>query len=80
MTVTAKRTRYRASASRPGLTATRAIRTDLGLRSLPVIALSEGVMAEEQQQALDAGVNDFLPKPMNLEQMTNMILRYCRPS
>ena len=63
-----------------GLTATRAIRTDLGLRSLPVIALSAGVMAEEQQQALDAGVNDFLPKPMNLEQMTNMILRYCRPS
>ena len=63
-----------------GLTATRAIRTELGLTSLPVIALSAGVLAEEQQQALDAGVNDFLAKPMNLEQMTDMLLRHCRPS
>ena len=31
-----------------GLTATRAIRTELGLTSLPVIALSAGVLAEEQ--------------------------------
>ena len=63
-----------------GLTATRAIRTELGLTSLPVIALSAGVLAEEQQQALDAGVNDFLAKPMNLEQMTDMLLRHCRSS
>ena len=62
-----------------GLAATRVIRTELGQTSLPVIALSAGVLAEEQQQAIDAGVNDFLAKPMNLEQMTDMLLRYCRP-
>ncbi len=62
-----------------GLTATRAIREELGLDTLPVIALTAGVLAEEKQNALDAGVNDFLPKPMNLEQVVTMIRQYgCR--
>jgi CheY-like chemotaxis protein len=60
-----------------GLEATRAIRTKLGLTDLPVIALSAAVMAEERQEALDAGVDDFLPKPMDLDQMAEMIRRHC---
>ena len=60
-----------------GLTATRAIREELGLVTLPVIALTAGVLAEEKQQALDAGVNDFLPKPMDLDLMASMIRSYC---
>ena len=60
-----------------GLEATRAIRTELRLTELPVIALSAAVMTEERQEALDAGVNDFLPKPMDLNQMAEMIRRYC---
>jgi CheY-like chemotaxis protein len=60
-----------------GLTATRAIRDELGLEKLPVIALSAGVLPEEQQNARDAGVNDFLPKPMDLKQMADMIRSYC---
>ena len=61
-----------------GMTATRAIRQQLKLESLPVIALTAGVMAEEKQEAMDAGVNDFLPKPMDLDLMAEMINRYCR--
>ena len=60
-----------------GLTATRAIRQELKLESLPVIALTAGVLAEEKQNALDAGVNDFLPKPMDLDLMASMIRSYC---
>ena len=60
-----------------GLTATRAIREELGLEKLPVIALTAGVLAEEKQNALDAGVNDFLPKPMDLDLMAGMIRSYC---
>ncbi len=60
-----------------GLTATRAIREELGLDTLPVIALTAGVLAEEKQNALDAGVNDFLPKPMDLDLMATMIRSYC---
>ncbi|QIK37272.1 PAS domain S-box protein [Caldichromatium japonicum] len=52
-----------------GLTATRLIREELGLRDLPIIALTAGVMAEEQAAIHAAGFNDFLPKPFDLEQL-----------
>jgi CheY-like chemotaxis protein len=52
-----------------GLTATRAIRADETLRHLPVIAFTAGVLAEEHQAALDAGVDGFLTKPVDLEQL-----------
>lgn len=60
-----------------GMTATRAIRQELKLKNLPVIALTAGVLAEEKKQALDAGINDFLPKPMDLDLMASMIRSYC---
>ncbi len=56
-----------------GLTATRAIRADAALAGLPIIALTAGVMAEEREAALAAGVNDFLPKPLELERMVAML-------
>ena len=60
-----------------GLTATRAIREELKLEKLPVIALTAGVLDDERQNAFDAGINDFLPKPMNLDLMATLIARYC---
>jgi CheY-like chemotaxis protein len=62
-----------------GLTATREIRQDSALNPLPVIALTAGVLPEERQAALDAGVNDFLPKPLDLKQMREMLAKY-RPA
>jgi PAS domain S-box-containing protein len=63
-----------------GLAATRAIREEPQLKQLPVIALTAGVLAEEKQSALDAGVNDFLPKPMDMDLMASMIRSYCPAS
>jgi CheY-like chemotaxis protein len=62
-----------------GMSATRAIRSDPELAHLPVFALSAGVLAEEREAALDAGVNDFLGKPLNLDQL-NQLLEPFRPS
>jgi CheY-like chemotaxis protein len=56
------------------------LRHELGLDKLPIIALTAGVLPEEKQNALDAGINDFLPKPMVLDQMAEMISRYCGSS
>ncbi|MFM8443254.1 MAG: ATP-binding protein [Methylococcus sp.] len=56
-----------------GLTATREIRQDPGLSGLPVIALTAGVLAEERQAALEAGVDDFLAKPLDLQQMNALL-------
>ena len=60
-----------------GLTATRAIREELHLEKLPVIALTAGVLAEEKEKALSAGFHDFLAKPLDLNQMVTMIRSYC---
>ncbi len=59
-----------------GLTATRLIREDLHLHELPVIAVTAGVMAEEQAAARAAGVNEVLPKPIDLEQLTRCLMRW----
>ncbi len=62
-----------------GLGATRRIRAELGLVALPVIAFTAGVRDEQQAAARAAGADDVLPKPMDLEQMTQLLLRWIRP-
>ena len=58
-----------------GRTATRLIRQDLGLTQLPVIALTAGVLAEEQRLIRDAGADEVLAKPLNLELLVATLLR-----
>ncbi|RQW78446.1 MAG: response regulator, partial [Methylococcus sp.] len=59
-----------------GISATREIRRDPELAHFPVIALTAGVLPEEREAALGAGMNDFLGKPLNLEQMQAVLSRY----
>ena len=61
-----------------GLEATRLIRTELGLSNLPIFALSGGVMPEEKQAALDAGMNEFMNKPVELDTLIAIVCQYCR--
>lgn len=56
-----------------GVTATREIRRDIRLHSLPVIALTAGVLPEEHEAALQAGVDNFLAKPVNLEHLRDIL-------
>ncbi|CAN7517509.1 response regulator [Duganella sp. LjRoot269] len=51
-----------------GFAATRAIRTELAL-ALPVIAMTAGVMESEREQCIAAGMDDFIGKPIDVEQM-----------
>ncbi len=59
-----------------GLTATREIRQDPALRDLPVIALTAGVLGEEREAARNAGMDDFLAKPLDLTAMVAMLRPY----
>ncbi|MBX3609635.1 MAG: PAS-domain containing protein [Hydrogenophaga sp.] len=52
-----------------GLQATRALREDPALKHLPVIALTAGALAEERRRAIEAGMDQFLTKPLDPEQM-----------
>ena len=62
-----------------GLTATREIRKDPLIAHLPVIALTAGVLPEEHQAAIDAGVTAFLAKPLDLKQLKTVLAQYVTP-
>lgn len=57
-----------------GLEATRIIREQLML-DLPVVAMTAGVFAEEVDRCKSAGMSEFLPKPVVMEDMFNMLQR-----
>jgi signal transduction histidine kinase/CheY-like chemotaxis protein len=52
-----------------GLMATRTIRQTLGLTTLPIIGMTAGIFAEDQQACLDAGMNQYVGKPFNVDAM-----------
>jgi PAS domain S-box-containing protein len=58
-----------------GFEATRHIREELRL-TLPILAMSAGVMQSEQEHCIAAGMNDFIPKPVDIEQMLDIISRH----
>ncbi|MYM35843.1 response regulator [Duganella sp. FT94W] len=58
-----------------GFSATRIIRGELGL-ALPVIAMTAGVMASEREQCTEAGMDDFIAKPIDVEQMFTTLARH----
>ncbi len=59
-----------------GLSATRAIRGDLRLAGLGVVALTAGVTREEQESARAAGVDAILPKPLDLRALVAVLQRW----
>lgn len=59
-----------------GISTTREIRRDSELSKLPIIALTAGVLPEEREAAISAGMNDFLAKPLDLGQMNKVLSQY----
>lgn len=52
-----------------GLEATRQIRSSLAFAALPVIAVTANALEEEQRRCMDAGMNDFITKPLRPETL-----------
>ena len=59
-----------------GYTATRCIREELGLRTLPVIAMTANAMASDREICLQAGMNDHVGKPFDLAQLLRTIRQH----
>ncbi|MGY8564484.1 response regulator [Paracidovorax citrulli] len=56
-----------------GLTATREIRQDARLAKLPIIALTAKAMPDDQQQCIQAGANDYVAKPLDVDKLVSLI-------
>jgi len=57
-----------------GYTATREIKADPLLSKIPVIALTAGAFVSHREEAKAAGMEAFLPKPFNVDEMVEMIV------
>ncbi len=59
-----------------GLEATRQIRADASLRNIPIIALTALAMTGDRERCLVAGMNDYLSKPIKMQELADMIEKY----
>ena len=62
-----------------GYTATEKIRYDLHL-DIPVIAMTAHALAGEKEKCLGAGMDDYISKPLNEEQLYKLINKYAQSS
>jgi len=56
-----------------GLTATREIRKRKDWARLPVIMLTAKAMKDDQERCLDAGANDYMAKPLDVEKLISLV-------
>jgi len=59
-----------------GYTATRRIKTDADLKSIPIIAVTSYALSGEEKKAREAGCDDYVPKPYSPRQLLAKIKQY----
>jgi two-component system sensor histidine kinase/response regulator len=62
-----------------GVTATREMRRIARLERLPIVAMTANAMETDRRKCIDAGMNDFLVKPIDPQDMWAILLRWIRP-
>ena len=63
-----------------GHEATLALRRLYDKQQLPIIALTAAALVSERQQAMAAGMNDFLTKPIDAQRLRHTLARALRPA
>ena len=55
-----------------GISATRRIRSNFD-RQPVIIAMTANAMAEDREECISAGMNDYISKPINMEELVNVL-------
>jgi PAS domain S-box-containing protein len=62
-----------------GFEATGAIRRmDSDVRDTPIVAMTAHALKEDRQRCIDAGMNDYLSKPVHREALVSVLKKYCK--
>jgi two-component system, sensor histidine kinase and response regulator len=61
-----------------GVTATREMRKDPKLELLPIVAMTANAMEQDRRKCMDAGMTDFLVKPIDPGEMSAILTRWIR--
>jgi two-component system, sensor histidine kinase and response regulator len=62
-----------------GVTATVEIRKLAQFKDLPIIAMTANAMQQDRDRCIDAGMNDYLAKPIEPDQLWSMLSRWVKP-
>ncbi|MBF0570265.1 MAG: PAS domain S-box protein [Candidatus Omnitrophica bacterium] len=58
-----------------GAQAAKIIRAQIS-KTLPIVALTAAVMKEDIERSYEAGMNDFLPKPVDVNKLKSVLIKY----
>jgi two-component system, sensor histidine kinase and response regulator len=61
-----------------GVSATREMRKDPKLELLPIVAMTANAMEQDRRKCMDAGMTDFLVKPIDPAEMSAILTRWIR--
>jgi CheY-like chemotaxis protein len=56
-----------------GYEAMKRIRAQVKFRNLPIIALTAKAMKDDKQKCIDAGANDYITKPIDVERLLSLM-------
>jgi len=62
-----------------GFEATRRIRSQLDLKSMPVIAMTANAMKGDEQKCLNAGMDDYISKPVSQDVLYSKLVKWILP-
>ena len=62
--------------SMDGFEATRRIRAEASLKSTPIIALTALAMPGDREKCIQAGMNNYLSKPVDLKELNRLLNQY----
>ncbi len=63
-----------------GFDATRKLRENPRLATLPVIAMTANAMVGDKERCLESGMNDFIAKPIDVGQLFTTLARWVHPA